>query len=141
MPARTHAALTSEPLSTDAAHRFCADPAAGAVVVFVGAVREQSEGRAVTGLSYEAYVELANAQLVRLAEELALRDGITAVWMEHRVGSLGVEEPSVVVGVSAAHRPEAFAAAREGIDRLKAEVPIWKQEHWADGDAHWPGTT
>lgn len=140
MPAKVHTALTDQPLSVDAAHRFCSDPRAGATVVFVGTVREVSEGRDVAGLSYEAYAELARERLAGLADELAEREGVRAVWLEHRTGELEVAEPSVVVAVSAGHRPEAFAAARDGIDRLKAEVPIWKQEHWADGGAHWPGT-
>ena len=139
MPTKVHTALTDAPLSVDAAHRFCSDPRAGATVVFVGTVRDVSEGRDVAGLSYEAYAELAGERLAGLADDLAGRDGVRAVWLEHRTGDLEVTEPSVVVAVSAGHRPEAFAAARDGIDRLKAEVPIWKQEHWADGGAHWPG--
>ena len=140
MTSRVHTALTSDPLSVDSAHAYCADPRAGATVVFVGTVREVSEGREVSGLTYEAYEELARERLAGLASELADRDGIRAVWLEHRTGALEITEPSVVVAVSAGHRPQAFAAAREGIDRLKAEVPIWKQEHWTDGEAHWPGT-
>jgi molybdopterin synthase catalytic subunit len=65
---------------------------------------------------------------------------VRAVWLEHRTGALAIGEPSVVVAVSAPHRDEAFAAARYGIDTLKATVPIWKQEHWRDGGRHWPGS-
>lgn len=140
MGARAHAALTAAPLSVEAAHAFCADPSAGAVVVFTGAVRDHADGREVAGLAYEAFEDEARRRLSALAEDLATRDGIRAVWLEHRTGELGVGEISVVVGVSGGHRPEAFAAARDGIDRLKAEVPIWKQEHWRQGGAHWPGT-
>lgn len=142
MAARLHARLTEQPLSVDAAHAFIADPAAGASVVFTGTVRAQAQGRAVAGLTYEAFAEQAQPQLDALAAEVATKwPEVTAVWLEHRVGALSVTEPSVVVGVSAGHRPDAFDAARYGIDTLKTTVAIWKREHWADGGAHWPGMT
>ena len=138
---RLHTRLTEEPLSVADAHAFVADPAAGASVVFTGQVRNHADGRPVTGLDYEAYEEQAGAQLAALATAVAEKWPQTlAIWMEHRVGSLAVGEPSVVVAVSSAHRGGAFEAARHGIDELKATVAIWKQEHWADGTAHWPGT-
>ncbi len=138
---RLHSRLTDEPLSADAAHAFVADPSAGAVVVFTGTVRDASEGHSVAGLTYEAYAERASAQLEALAADLVRRwPQAAAVWLEHRVGALAVGEPSVVVAVSTPHRPEAFEAARWGIDELKATVAIWKQEHWADGGSSWPGT-
>ncbi len=140
MTARAHSALLDRPLSLDAAHAFVRDPAAGAVVVFTGLVRSHAEGRDVSGLSYEAYRSVAEDRLAALAAELGARDGIVAVWLEHRLGNLDVSEPSVVVAVSGAHRPDAFAVCREGIDTLKAEVPIWKREHWVTGGSHWPGT-
>ena len=140
MTARTHTALTDAPLSVDAAHRHCADPAAGAVVVFTGTVRNHSDGRDVTGLTYEAYSERAGAQLAALAAEAAQRfPDISAVWLEHRTGALDVGEVAVVVAVSAPHRDEAFIAARWTIDELKATVAIWKHEH-AGADTHWPGS-
>jgi molybdopterin synthase catalytic subunit len=137
--ARLHTRLTGQVISLDAAWSFCSDPAAGAVVVFSGTVRNETDGRPVTGLEYEAYTEQAERQLAALASEVARQWPARAVWMEHRVGTLAVGEPSVVVAVSAGHRKEAFEAARHGIDTLKATVAIWKKEHWADGDAHWPG--
>ncbi|MBA2528910.1 MAG: molybdenum cofactor biosynthesis protein MoaE [Euzebyales bacterium] len=141
MAARSHARLTADPLAVEAAHAFAADPAAGAVVVFTGTVRQVSEGRDVSGLTYEAFAERAERQLRELAAEVARRwPDAVAVWLEHRVGALAIGEPSVVVAVSTAHRPEAFAAARWAIDELKATVAIWKQEHWAQGGAHWPGS-
>jgi molybdopterin synthase catalytic subunit len=109
--------------------------------VFSGTVRGVTDGRAVAGLVYEAYREQAEPQLATLAAGIAARwTQVTAVWMEHRVGTLSIGEPAVVVGVSAAHREQAFEAARYGIDTLKATVAIWKQETWADGGQHWPGT-
>lgn len=140
MSARLHTRLTDQPLSLDAAWSFCSDPGAGAVVVFSGIVRAETDGRAVTGLEYEAYAGQAERQLTALAAEVAQRWPAKAVWMEHRVGTLAIGEPSVVVAVSTGHREEAFEAARHGIDTLKATVAIWKKEHWADGAAHWPGT-
>lgn len=138
---RLHTRLTDEPLSVAAAHDFAQDPAAGAVCVFTGTVRWETAGRQVAGLVYEAYAEQAEPQLAALAAEVAARwPQVQAVWMEHRVGSLAVGEPAVVVAVSAGHRDQAFEAARHGIDTLKATVAIWKQEQWADGAAHWPGT-
>lgn len=139
--ARLHFRLTDFPLSAEAAHSFCADPAAGAAVVFTGMVRNHSEGRDVTGLTYEAYPERAAAQLDDLAHEVVRRfPASTAVWLEHRTGALAIGEVAVVVGVSAGHRDEAFLAARWAIDELKSTVAIWKQEHWAQGGSSWSGT-
>lgn len=138
--ARIHTRLMDAPLSEADAAAFCADPAAGAVLVFTGVVRAETGGREVTALGYEAYPEHAEGQMAELAAEVADRWPALAVWMEHRVGTLAVGEPAVVVAVSTGHRAEAFAAVRYGIDTLKATVAIWKREHWADGAAHWPGT-
>ena len=141
MTARLHTKLTSDPLSAESAQHFCGDPGAGAVVVFTGTVRNVSEGQPVHGLSYEAFAERASAQMEALAADIAARHPeLLAVWFEHRVGDLSVGEPAVVVAVSAPHRDQAFTAAREAIDELKATVAIWKQEHWAAGGSHWPGT-
>jgi molybdopterin synthase catalytic subunit len=141
MSARVHTAITTEPLALEPVYAFLFDPAAGAVVVFTGTVRDHAEGKPVAGLTYEVFVKEAGARLAALADEVASKwSSVHAVWMTHRSGPLTVGEPSVVVGVSADHRPEAFAAARYGIDTLKETVPIWKQEHWADGSSHWPGT-
>jgi molybdopterin synthase catalytic subunit len=139
--ARQHTALTEDPLSLDAAARFCADPGAGATLLFTGAVRGHAHGLDVIGLTYEAYCERAKAQLDTLADELAgeWSQSLLAVWLEHRLGELSVGQVSVVVAVSAAHRAEAFEAARAGIERLKHRVAIWKQEHWATGGSHWLG--
>jgi molybdopterin synthase catalytic subunit len=141
MNPRVHTDITQDPLSTEAAQAFVVDPAAGAVVVFTGTVRDHAEGRAVAGLTYEAYEEQARTCLVAVATDVVDSwPSVRALWMTHRLGALAIGEPSVVVGVSAPHRDEAFAAARQGIDTLKSTVPIWKQEHWAGGGAHWPGS-
>lgn len=137
---RLHARVTADPLSVEAAQHFCADPAAGAVVVFTGTVRNVSEGESVHGLTYEAFEDRAASQLAMLAAEVAQREpSALAVWLEHRTGALAIGEAAVVVGVSTPHRAEAFEAARWAIDTLKDTVAIWKQEHWAAGGASWPG--
>lgn len=141
MPLRSHARLTAEPLSTEAALAFAADPSAGGTVLFTGNVRDHAEGRDVAALEYEAFAERAEPQLRDLAAQAALRwPSLRAVWLEHRVGRLEIGEAAVVVACSAPHRDDAFVAARWLIDTLKDTVPIWKREHWADGGAHWPGT-
>ena len=105
------------------------DPRAGAVVVFEGVTRD------VDALEYEAYVEMAEPVLRRIADEEAARHGLCRVAVEHRVGTVPLSEPSVVIAVSAPHRGEAFAGARAVIDRLKREAPIFKQEEgdWVAG--------
>lgn len=141
MSTRIHVRLTEQPLSTEAALAFVADPAAGGVTLFCGTVRDHAAGRAVAALEYEAYVERAEPEMRKLAEEARRRwPELRAVWLEHRVGRLEIGEAAVVVVASAPHRDRAFAAARWLIDTLKDTVPIWKRELWADGGAHWPGT-
>ena len=125
--------VTDEPLDLAALSAAVRDPRAGAVVVFEGVTRE------VPSLDYEAYAEMAEARLRGIGEEEAARHGLCAVALEHRVGTVPLGEPSVIVATSAPHRGEAFAGAREIIDRLKAEAPIWKkeieggEERWVDG--------
>ena len=111
-----------EPLSLDELARRVRDPRAGAVVTFQGVTRE------VELLRYEAYVEMAEEKLREIAAAAVGRHGLCAAALEHRVGEVPLSEPSVAVAVSAAHRDEAFRGAREIVDRLKAEAPIWKKE-------------
>ncbi|MEB3196801.1 MAG: molybdenum cofactor biosynthesis protein MoaE [Candidatus Sericytochromatia bacterium] len=127
--------LGHEPLDLNAIHAHLADPAAGGEVVFTGSVRNHHEGRRVHALTYEAYPEMALAEFGRIAEAIAARWEVQRVVLHHRLGYLTVGEACVVVGVSAAHRQEAFEAARYGIDRLKREAPIWKREHFEGGEA------
>jgi MoaE-MoaD fusion protein len=110
------------------------DPRAGAVVVFEGVTRE------VPSLDYEAYAEMAVERLRTIGEEEAARHGLCAVALEHRVGTVALSEPSVVVAASAPHRGEAFAGARALIDRVKAEAPIWKVEVTDEGARRVDGT-
>lgn len=124
-----HARVLAEPLSLDRLVGLVRDPAAGAVVTFAGVTRE------VEALEYEAYTEMAERKLGAIVAEAAARHEICAAAVEHRVGTVPLSEPSVTIAVSAPHRAEAFAAAREIIDRVKAEAPIWKQEEgeWVPG--------
>ena len=129
--------LTSDPLDPAKALEFVGDPGAGGTCVFVGTVREHSDAGDVTGLRYESYEELAGSRLREIAAELFERWPVRKAALHHRTGDLGVGEISVVVACSTPHRAEAFASCRHGIERIKADVPIWKQEHLTTGDAHW----
>jgi molybdopterin converting factor subunit 1 len=129
--AGVHARVADEPLSADALSRRVADPGAGAIVCFQGVTRELAR------LDYEAYREMAEARIGTILVECVERHHLLAAAAEHRVGSVPLGEPGVVVAVSAPHREEAFAGAREAIDRIKAEAPIWKRELGGDGEARW----
>jgi MoaE-MoaD fusion protein len=125
--------LTARPLDARRMETAVAHKGAGAICTFTGIVRESSRGRSVTHLEYEAYAEMATAQMRKIADEIAERWPEARVAMAHRTGRLEVGEPSVVVSASAPHRAEAIAACKWGIDRLKETVPIWKKEHAEDG--------
>jgi molybdopterin synthase catalytic subunit len=122
--------VSEEPLSLESLAERVRDPRAGAVVTFSGVTRE------VARLDYEAYVEMASERLAEIAGEAVERHGLCAAAVEHRVGEVPLSQPSVIVAASAPHRGEAFAGAREIIDRVKAEAPIWKKEEgerWVEG--------
>lgn len=125
--------VCEEPLSLDALVERVRDPRAGALVSFQGVTRE------VERLEYEAYAEMAQERMAAIASEAIERHRLCAAAIEHRVGSVPLSEPSVIVAVSAPHREEAFAGARELIDRVKADAPIWKkevdggEERWVEG--------
>ncbi|QDU42275.1 molybdenum cofactor biosynthesis protein MoaE [Symmachiella dynata] len=110
---------------------------AGAVVLFLGTVREMTAGRQTAALDYDAYPEMALAKLAELETEARDRWPIIEVAMIHRIGHLELGEVSVAVAVSTPHRPDAFEAARHLIDRLKEIVPIWKKENFTDGTTEW----
>ncbi len=113
------------------------DPAAGACCVFEGRVRNHHQGRAVTGLDYDAYVELAQSEGEAIVAQARQRFAVTAIVCEHRIGTLAVGDVAVWVGVSAGHRDAAFAACRHVIDEIKARVPIWKREHYIEQPPQW----
>jgi MoaE-MoaD fusion protein len=122
--------VSAEPLSLEALAGRVRDPRAGAVVTFQGVTRE------VERLEYEAYAQMAEERLGAIAADAVERHGLCAAAVEHRVGEVPLSEPSVIVAASAPHRGEAFAGAREIIDRVKAEAPIWKKEI-EGGDERW----
>jgi MoaE-MoaD fusion protein len=126
-----HVRVSEEPLSLSALSAAVGDPGAGAIVIFQGVTRE------VERLDYEAYTAMAEERIEAIVRECVLAHDLRAAAVEHRVGSVPLGEPSVIVAVSAAHRAEAFAGAREAIDRLKAEAPIWKREHAAGMPGRW----
>lgn len=128
--------MRAEPLSLDEVHAAAADPAAGAVVLFAGAVRDHDHGRAVTGLSYSAHPSAA-AELATVAEKIAASYPALAIAVLHRTGDLQVGDLAVVAAVAAAHRGDAFAACQALIDELKATVPIWKHQFFTGGDGEW----
>jgi molybdopterin synthase catalytic subunit len=125
--------LTSRPLDARRMETAVAHKGAGAICTFTGVVRDSSRGRSVTHLEYEAYAEMATAQMRKIADEIGEKWPEARVAMAHRTGRLEIGEPSVVVSVSSPHRAEAIAACKWGIDRLKETVPIWKKEHATDG--------
>lgn len=131
-------ALRETPLSIDEAMAHVQRPGAGGVAFFVGVVRDENEGRAVTRLEYQAYASMAVREMERIGEEIEREIDGVRVCALHRVGSLVVGDAAVVCAASAPHRGEAFRACRELIDRIKARVPIWKREHGPDGAA-WVG--
>ena len=129
--------LTDTPFDTAALRAGLLDARVGAYASFEGWVRDHNEGRAVNGLRYEAYAAMAQAEGARILDEAAQRFGILDARCVHRIGDLAIGELAVWVGVSAAHRDAAFAACRYIIDEVKARVPIWKHERYAEGDAGW----
>ena len=132
------AALREEPLSVDEVVDAVRDPAAGGLVVFVGTVRDNDSDRTVDRLDYEAHPH-AQDKLREVAEAVAAQHPAVAIAATHRVGSLAIGDIAVVVAASCPHRAEAFAAARELIDELKATVPIWKHQLFSDGAEEWVG--
>ena len=130
--------LSGEPLDLHAAAAEAASDDAGAVATFVGTVRRSSRGRDVLYLEYEAFEEMAEPMLVRLATELEAKHGLCKVAIHHRVGRVEIGEASVVIAVSAPQRAAALEACGEAIDTLKATIPLWKKEVYAGGE-EWIG--
>ncbi len=131
-------ALRTEALSVDEATAHVRHGGAGAVCVFLGTVRDESEGRPVVKLEYEAYESMALAEMRRIVAEIVRELPVARLALVHRTGALAVGDVAVVCAASAPHRGEAYQACRALIDRVKARVPIWKREHGPDG-AYWVG--
>ena len=129
--------FSSVPLEPERYHAAVEDPSAGGYASFEGWVRDHNEGRTVERLEYEAFESLAVKEGERIVAEAVAKFGVTRAACVHRVGSLAIGDLAVWVGVSSAHRGEAFAACRYIIDEVKHRVPIWKKEHYTDGDSGW----
>jgi len=132
-------AIRETELSLDEVRAAVAGPGAGGIALFAGAVRDTDHDQGVTGLSYHAHPS-AEAELRRVAELIAEKFKVLGIAAVHRVGDLAIGDLAVVAAVACAHRGEAFDACRELIDVLKASVPIWKHQLFADGTSEWVGT-
>ena len=129
--------ITAEPINITAVIDSVKTSGAGAIDVFVGATRDHSKGRTVSGLEYEAYVPMALKCMNEIESETRRQWNLHEINIVHRVGKVSIGEPSVVIAVSSAHRDEAFKACRFLIDQLKLVVPIWKREFFSDGSVEW----
>jgi len=129
--------LTRDPIDHHALTEQVRKPDCGAVVTFLGTVRDLTGDRVTVALDYEAHAVLAEKKLAEIEADTRRQWPVGDMVMEHRLGHLAVGEVSVAVAVSCPHRDQAFAACRFAIDRLKELVPIWKKENWADGQTEW----
>jgi molybdopterin synthase catalytic subunit len=129
--------IVETPLELEPLLRETEDSASGALVIFYGTVRNENDGRPVQAMAYEAHVALAEKVLREVEAEAVERFGVRHCRIQHRVGLLQLGEPSVLIVVRAGHRGEAYAASRFAIDEVKQRAPIWKEEHYADGDSRY----
>ena len=134
--------LTTEPIDHPALTEQVRRRTCGAVVTFLGTVRDLTGERTTVALDYEAYPGMAERKMAEIERDTRARWPVGEIVMVHRLGHLEVGEVSVAVAVSCPHRAEAFEACRHAIDRLKELVPIWKKENWGDGTSEWvhPGS-
>jgi molybdopterin synthase catalytic subunit len=129
--------LTNESIDYGPLAEAVRRPECGGVVLFLGTVRDLTEGRETVALDYEAYAEMAEKKMAEIEAEIRRSWPVGDMIMVHRLGRLQISDISVAVAVSCPHRGEAFAACRQAIDLLKATVPIWKRENWSDGSTQW----
>ncbi len=129
--------VTTEPLSVQQVNDLVKRSTDGAVVTFDGIVRDNFDGRPVRYLEYEAYAAMAEKKLAEIGAEVQQKFAIGEIAMMHRIGRLDIGESSIVIAVAAPHRHAAFEACAYAMDRVKAEVPVWKKESFADGADHW----
>ncbi len=131
-------AIVPTPLRLDEVYQLADDGANGAIVVMSGMVRNQTDGRAVVALEYQAYEPMALRVFQQIAVEIRQQwPSVTHVVIHHRTGRLAIGDISVLVAIGCPHRSEAFAACQYAIDTLKHNAPIWKKEHWGDGSSSW----
>ncbi|OYW21404.1 MAG: molybdopterin converting factor [Planctomycetales bacterium 12-60-4] len=129
--------LTHDPIDYAASTEAVRSHAAGAVVLFLGTVREMTEGRQTVALDYDAYPEMALRKMQELENEARRRWPVIQVEIIHRLGRLELGDISISIALSTPHRPDAFEAGRFLIDEFKQIVPIWKKENWSDGTTEW----
>ena len=129
--------VTTEPLSVQQVNDLVKRPTDGAVVTFDGIVRNNFDDRPVRYLEYEAYAAMAEKKLAEIGAEVQQKFAVGEIAMMHRIGRLEISESSIVIAVAAPHRQVAFEACAYAMDRVKAEVPVWKKEFFADGADHW----
>lgn len=132
-----HVAIVSAPIDVGALLSRAQAPGVGAVSMFLGTVRDLNDGRPVSGMEYEAYGPMAESELRTIAEETCGRIAGLRLVVEHRVGTLEIGEASVAIVAAHAHRAQAMDGAREVIEALKRRVPIWKREHYLNGEREW----
>jgi len=134
--------ITREPIDPAVVLGLVGTGEDGAVLLFLGTVRETNDGRAVTGMRYDSYGAMAEKVLDRIAMEAATRLGTDRLAVVHRVGELAIGEVSVAIAVSSPHRAEVFDAGRYVIEEIKKRLPVWKKEHYLEGGSEWlDGTT
>lgn len=131
--------ITEEPLDLAGLLKECHHPAAGAVVLFSGEVRNHNSGKTVDFLEYEAHIPMASKMIENIIKDARDRWNLHIAVAQHRIGQVGICESAVVVITASAHRSEAYASNRYIIDRIKHEVPIWKCEYFDDGTKEWGG--
>ncbi len=129
--------LTDQPIDADTLTQFVTTPLSGAVILFLGTVRELTQGKRTTALDYDAYPEMALAKMNELVSETAEKWPVQKIALVHRTGHLEPAEASVAIALSCPHRGDTFDAGRFLIDELKVRVPIWKKENWSDGTTEW----
>jgi len=136
MPAPRNAWITAEPIGADSVLPLVGRAEDGALTLFLGTVRNLNDGRAVGGMRYDAYVDMAEEVLRAIVAEAEARSGgrVAAV---HRVGELAIGDVSVAIAASTPHRAQSFDACRYVIEEIKKRLPVWKHEHYVDGDARW----
>ena len=133
----TWSAVTQDPIAPgDVLERIGSDED-GAALLFLGVVRDHADGRPVSGMRYDAYAEMAEEVLDAIAQEAADRLGTDRVAVVHRYGELSIGEVSVAIAVSSPHRAEAYEASRYVIEEIKKRLPVWKKEHYSDGESDW----
>jgi molybdopterin synthase catalytic subunit len=136
-----YAAIVHDPIANEDVLSHVGAEQDGAVLLFLGIVRDHADGRAVSGMRYESYEEMATPVLREIAEEAAERIGSDRVAVVHRVGELEIGEVSVAIAASSPHRAEAYDASRYVIEEIKKRLPVWKKEHYVDGTHEWVAGT